>query len=117
MRSLAWKIGLVQAVLLALYAVATEVNALRDHSHVGSPLIAMIIMLILSALMFVVNLGVKGGHSAARTPYFMVQIFAVLIAAQFLQGSKVGVEARFAWGAVLVSAVAGFIALFRTPAD
>lgn len=117
MRSLAWKIGLVQAALLAIYAIATEVNALRDHSHVGSPVVAMIIMLILSALMFVVNFGIKGGHSAARTPYFMVQIFAVLIAAQFLQGSKVGIEARVAWTAVLLSAVIGFVALFRTPTD
>jgi hypothetical protein len=47
----------------------------------------------------------------------MVQIFAVLIAAQFLQGSKVGIEARVAWTAVLLSAVIGFVALFRTPTD
>ncbi len=117
MKSLPWKIGFVQACVLAMYAIATEINAVHDHSHVGSPVVAMVIMLILSVLMTIVSVGLRKENAAARTPFFMIQIFAVLISGQFLQGSKVGIEARAAWLLVLVSALVGFIALFRTPAD
>lgn len=104
-------VGLIESATLVIFAIAIMVNAQRDHSTVGSPIVQSIIYVIFAAGIGLVTYGLSGARAWARTPFIVVQLFAFIIAYTLAVGSSI--EAKSSAAVIAVLAMIGVYAAWR----
>lgn len=105
--------GYAQAGALAIYAIWLAISGVRNHTTLGQPVILGAIFIILSVFMYLVARGVHAGQGWSRTPFFMIQIFAIIAGYTFIKGTDVSYKTT---GVILVlDAVVAYVCLVRTP--
>jgi hypothetical protein len=108
-------IGAIESVVIFLYGLSIVIRGTVEHSSVGSPLVQFIIYSAFAASLAACTRGVSKNQNWARTPYFLLQLF-IVIAGQKLFSVTLLVY-KITGVVVAAVAVAGFVALIRTPQD
>lgn len=111
MRKNSFVVGLIEAVALILFAGSIVINAIKDHSTVGSPIVQAIIYVLFSAGIAFVSFGQLRNKSWSRTPYILFQLFAFIVAYTLASGT--GAQAKEAAAAIAVLAMAGVYSAWR----
>lgn len=104
-------VGLIESAALVIFAIAIMVNAQRDHSTVGSPIVQSIIYVIFAAGIGLVTYGLSRAKPWARTPFIVFQLFAFIVAYTLAVGSSV--EAKSSAAVIAVLAMVGLYAVWR----
>jgi len=117
MRRVALICGLVEAVGLAAFAISVLVKETSDNGVKGTgphPLVLFVIFQIFAVAIAVVTRALWLGKAWARTPFGLIQVFALLVFA-YLPLSGSGTLARLGGTLVAVVSLTGIIALIKTP--
>ena len=102
-------IGYAQAIALSAFAVSVLVNAQRDHSTVGKPVVMVVIFLIFAGALGYLAASIGKGAGFAFTPFGLLQVFAGIVGYTVMVGSSV---VDHAVGVVIVaSALVGLVGL------
>jgi len=119
MRKVAASCGFIEAFGLVMFAISLLFD---DHASAGTrgssphPFILSFIYLVFSIGIALVSFGIAQSASWARTPFVLIQVFAILVFA-YLPGSGSGVWPKVAGYSVGVIAFVGLIAHWRSPAN
>jgi hypothetical protein len=113
MRKIALACGAIEVVSIFSYGLSILINGTLVHSTVGSPLVQFIIYTIFAIGISGLIKGLSGHHNWARTPFYMIQIFAIIVGYTLISGDGINVKVL----GVLVGAVGitGFVSLLRSP--
>ena len=102
-------IGYAQAIALSAFAVSVLVNARRDHSTVGKPVVMVVIFLIFAGALGYLAHAIGKDAAFAVTPFGLLQVFAGIVGYTVMVGSS---TADHVVGAVvLASALVGLVGL------
>lgn len=110
-RKSSFLVGIIEAVALAFFAIAILVNAQKDHSTVGSPVVQTVIYIIFAASIALVTVELSRDKAWARTPYIVFQLFAFIVAYTLAVGSSI--EAKGSGAAIAVLAMVGVYSAWR----
>ncbi len=116
MRKVALICGLIEAIGLLAFAISVLVKETSDNGVRGSgphPLVLFVIFLIFAVAIAVVTRALWLGQSWARTPFGLIQVFALLVFA-YLPLSGSGTFARLGGALVAAISITGLFALFKT---
>jgi hypothetical protein len=119
MRKVALICGLTEAIGLVTFAISVLVKETSDNGVRGSgphPLVLFVIFLIFAGSIAAVTRALWLGKSWARTPFGLIQVFALLVFA-YLPLSGSGTSARFVGALVAVVSLTGLFALVKTRSD
>lgn len=95
--------GLLQAVALVVFAMSIVVESERVNSTVGKPIAEAVIYAVFAVALAGLTSQLGRGRSWARTPFLVMQLFALIVGYTLLKGS--GDWAHAAGAAVVASAV------------
>jgi hypothetical protein len=116
MRRVALICGLIEAIGLFVFAICVLVKETSENGVRGSgphPLVLFIIFLLFAGAIALVTRGLWLGKSWTRTPFGLIQVFALLVFAYLpLNGS--GTLARLGGALVALVALTGLLALIKT---
>ncbi len=115
MKRLAVLIGWIEAIALVLNAISIVISGSRATEKLGSPIIEAIIYITFAAGILAIARGVDGGRIWARTPYFLVQVFAGIIAYTLFSGD--GTPVKVVGSAIGVLAILGVVGLSKSPIE
>lgn len=119
MRKLAAGCGFVEALGLVIFAISLLFDENETQGVRGStahPLILTFIFLVFSIGIALVSDGIRKASTWARTPFVLIQVFAILVFA-YLPGSGSGFWPKVAGFSVGAIAFVGLIAHWRSPAN
>lgn len=92
MRKVVLAVGLMEAIGFAGYAVAVLAIGLRQEQTPSAPAIEATIYLIFAALLALIVRALAAGSNIARTPYFLAQLFGLIIAYTLIVGDGLAVQ-------------------------
>ena len=118
MRRVALICGLLEAIGLAVFAISVLSKATSDNGVRGTgphPLVLFIIFQIFAVAIAVVTRALWFGKSWARTPFGLIQVFALLVFA-YLPLSGSGTLARFGGALVAAVSLTAIVALVKLSA-
>jgi len=115
MRKVALICGLVEALGLSAYAISVLVKETSDNGVRGSgphPLVLFVIFQIFAVGIAIVTRALWFGKSWAKTPFGLIQVFALLVFA-YLPLSGSGALARLGGALVAAVSITGLFALIK----
>lgn len=115
MRKVALICGLVEALGLSTYAISVLVKETADNGVRGSgphPLVLFVIFQIFAVGIASVTRALWFGKSWAKTPFGLIQVFALLVFA-YLPLSGSGTLARLGGALVAAVSITGLLALIK----
>ena len=115
MRKVAVFCGLVEAVSLVFFAISVLVKETSDNGVRGSgphPVVLFVIFQIFAISIFLITRALWGKSEWARTPFGLIQIFALLVFA-YLPLSGSGTLARLAGTLVAAVSLTALFALVK----
>ena len=118
MRKIATACGFLEAFGLVIFTISLLVGSKHEVGTRGStlhPFILSFLYLIFAVGISLVSYGISRGRQWPRTPYVLIQIFAILVFA-YLPASGSGSGSRITGVVVGAVAVVGLITHWRTKA-
>ena len=106
-------LGVIQASAIFSYGLAIVISGTLGHSEAGSPLVQFLIYTFFALSLVAMTRGIAKNQDWARTPFYILQAFIFISGYTLISGTEVVYKAT---GVVVCAfAIAGFIALLRTP--
>ena len=119
MRKIAAACGILEAVSLVIFAISLLFDEHETQGVRGStphPFILSFLYLVFSIGIALIARGILSGATWARTPFVLIQVFAILVFA-YLPGSGSGIWPKVAGFTVGAVAFIGLITHWRSPAN
>jgi len=85
-------IAVLQAAGLAAYAVALGISGIGAPDTGAAPLVELVVYLAFAAGLVAIARGLWGRRRAARTPFGVAQVFALIIGWTLVQGDGAAVD-------------------------
>ena len=112
MRKVVLAVGVVEALGFAGYALAILGIGLSQEQTPSAPAVEAAIYLIFAGLLGLVVWPLSRGSNVARTPYFLAQLFGLIISYTLIMGD--GTSYQVAGGAIGILSILGIVGFIKS---